>query len=143
MPKTFQEAVSLTKGLGISYLWIDSLCIIQGSEEDWLHESKHMAAIYRGATLMIAAAGARDATEGLFMKQRTFSKPTRLPYIHNGYPDGQFYMMHIDVPLALRRNPLHGCPLRERGWAFQEWYLAQRAAGLSTESNTFRLKLFN
>lgn len=29
IPKTFQDAITLTRQLGIRYLWIDSLCIIQ------------------------------------------------------------------------------------------------------------------
>jgi hypothetical protein len=29
LPKTFQDAVAITRGLGLQYIWIDSLCIIQ------------------------------------------------------------------------------------------------------------------
>ena len=39
LPKNFQDAISYTRTMGIEYLWIDSLCIIQDSEEDWLRES--------------------------------------------------------------------------------------------------------
>jgi hypothetical protein len=46
LSKTFQDAISLTQDCGIGYLWIDCLCIIQDSEDDWLHESRQMAAIY-------------------------------------------------------------------------------------------------
>lgn len=35
LPKTFREAVELTRGLGIKYLWIDSLCIRQDDKEHW------------------------------------------------------------------------------------------------------------
>lgn len=34
-PKTFQDALIVAKRLQISYLWIDSLCIIQASSEGW------------------------------------------------------------------------------------------------------------
>jgi hypothetical protein len=35
LPKTFQDAVLMTRRLGIRYLWIDSLCIIQDDGDDW------------------------------------------------------------------------------------------------------------
>lgn len=35
LPKTFQDAIVITRRLGARYLWIDSLYIIQDSVEDW------------------------------------------------------------------------------------------------------------
>jgi hypothetical protein len=46
LTKTFQEAITATKALKIQYLWIDSLCIIQDSPEDWEIESAQMNEIY-------------------------------------------------------------------------------------------------
>lgn len=46
LPKTFQDAVTLCRELGIKYLWIDSLCIIQNDEADWVTESAKMGSIY-------------------------------------------------------------------------------------------------
>jgi hypothetical protein len=42
LPRTFQEAIIFTRKLGVQYLWIDSLCIIQDDEEDWREESTKM-----------------------------------------------------------------------------------------------------
>ena len=39
LSQTFQDAVRITRGLGIDFLWIDSLCIIQDSREDWEREA--------------------------------------------------------------------------------------------------------
>lgn len=33
--KTFLDAIEVCRHLGVRYLWIDSLCIIQDSLEDW------------------------------------------------------------------------------------------------------------
>jgi hypothetical protein len=55
MPKTFQDAVFVTRALGISYLWIDSLCIVQDSLGDWEKEAELMGQVYKNATLTIAA----------------------------------------------------------------------------------------
>jgi hypothetical protein len=69
LPKTFQDAVYTTRKLGIQYLWIDSLCIIQDSNEDWDLESSLMTHVYGGCLLNIAAAASNDCTGGLFQKR--------------------------------------------------------------------------
>jgi hypothetical protein len=51
---TFQNAVATAKGLGIRYLWIDSLCIVQDSMEDWRSESGLMSSVYGHSILNIA-----------------------------------------------------------------------------------------
>ena len=56
----------MTRRLGLRYLWIDSLCIIQDSLKDWRQEASKMAFIYKHATIVIAASRARDAYDGLF-----------------------------------------------------------------------------
>jgi hypothetical protein len=56
LPPTFQDAVTICRQLQIRYLWIDALCIIQDSIDDWLRESEAMGQIYKNAVLNIAAA---------------------------------------------------------------------------------------
>ncbi len=34
LPKTFQDAATATKSIGVDYLWIDSLCIVQDDHDD-------------------------------------------------------------------------------------------------------------
>ena len=49
LPLAFQHAVGITKRLGINYLWIDSLCILQsgkGSSEDWRKHLTEMRLVY-------------------------------------------------------------------------------------------------
>ncbi|KAH8654616.1 heterokaryon incompatibility, partial [Tricladium varicosporioides] len=55
LPRTFRDAMVITKVLGYRYLWIDSLCIIQDSEEDWAQEAGRMAQVYGNAILNLAA----------------------------------------------------------------------------------------
>ena len=45
LPKTFQDAITVTRKLGFQYLWIDSLCILQDVLEDWEIEASKMASI--------------------------------------------------------------------------------------------------
>jgi hypothetical protein len=46
LPKTFQDAVLITRRLQYRYLWLDSLCIVQDSDDDWRRESAVMGDIY-------------------------------------------------------------------------------------------------
>jgi hypothetical protein len=66
LPITFQHAINVTRFLGIRYLWIDSLCIIQDSVADWEAESSLMARVYSHAAINIAATSASNSSGGLF-----------------------------------------------------------------------------
>jgi hypothetical protein len=64
VPKTFRDAVSITRTLKIEYLWIDSLCIIQDDKSDWKSESAKMADVYSRSYLTIAATGSATSLGG-------------------------------------------------------------------------------
>ena len=66
LPRTFQEAVTLTKQLGERYLWIDSLCILQDSLEDWALEASKMADVYCGSVCTLSTA-TNSASGGCFL----------------------------------------------------------------------------
>lgn len=55
LPRTFIDAIIFTRKLGLKYLWIDSLCIIQDDQDDWRHEASLMANIYENAVLTLGA----------------------------------------------------------------------------------------
>ena len=69
LPQNFRDAILITRVLGIHFLWIDSLCIIQDSTEDWREESAKMADIYKNSTITIAATNAERSTDG-FLRDR-------------------------------------------------------------------------
>ncbi|KAL0938480.1 het domain protein [Colletotrichum truncatum] len=64
LPKTFQDAIRITRSLGIPYLWIDSLCIVQDDPEDWQEEASKMKDVYAGSILTIAASDGEDSHWG-------------------------------------------------------------------------------
>lgn len=66
LPPTFSEAVTVIQEIGIRYIWIDSLCIIQNSTQDWENEAKMMLQVYQYAYLNIAATHSRNSQQGLF-----------------------------------------------------------------------------
>jgi hypothetical protein len=55
LPKTVRDAVVITRMLGLQFLWVDALCIIQGDSIDWQRESSKMDNIYGNASITIAA----------------------------------------------------------------------------------------
>lgn len=65
MPANFYDATIITRRLGYKYLWIDSLCIIQDSYQDWETESQNMGNIYKNASVTLAAAAAKDSDGGM------------------------------------------------------------------------------
>jgi hypothetical protein len=60
LPRTLREADLISKRLGQTFIWIDSLCIIQDDTRDWESEAANMAAIYQGAFLTISAATSKN-----------------------------------------------------------------------------------
>jgi hypothetical protein len=79
LPKTNQDAVQITRFLGIRYLWIDVFCIIQDLEADWHHESKNMETIFQSSYCTISASMATTGEQGCFMNrsplQARFHRP--------------------------------------------------------------------
>ncbi|KAE9378534.1 HET-domain-containing protein [Stipitochalara longipes BDJ] len=69
LPKTFRDSINVTRQLDILYLWIDSLCIVQDSVNDWEKESQLIYEVYSNASLNIAATFARDGRDGLFSER--------------------------------------------------------------------------
>jgi Heterokaryon incompatibility protein (HET) len=127
LPKTFFDAVSVAKELGIRYLWIDALCIMQDSEEDWKIESAQMLHVYSNATLTVAATASRNSEGGLFYK--------RSPLMISHYLLATASHCLEDEPLIVNfpdQFRLFDCenadmaPLQTRAWAMQERLLSRR-----------------
>lgn len=69
LPTTFRDAIEVTRSFGIRFLWIDSLCILQDSAEDWAQEAGMMGDVYHNCLVNIAATAAQDSDGGLFFKR--------------------------------------------------------------------------
>ncbi|KAK1749673.1 heterokaryon incompatibility protein-domain-containing protein [Echria macrotheca] len=71
IPQTFRDVIELSRELGIRYLWIDSLCIVQDDEEDWNKEAARMAEVYGNSFLTVAATSAPNNNASLFTERWT------------------------------------------------------------------------
>jgi hypothetical protein len=104
LPKTLREAIVVTRSLGISYIWIDALCISQGDVADWEKESATMSQVYSQAVVTIAA-GLQDHCDGGFIKPEKVGFIDRLKI-------GSIHERHqTDLSKAWIDNPL-----ARRGW---------------------------
>jgi hypothetical protein len=115
LPLTFRDAVETCRRLQITHIWIDSLCIIQDSDQDWRLQAAFMADIYENARLTIAASTAKNPTEGLF-------RQTHRSYVGEPLPGYQSVYIR-QIPITITRPDL---PLLGRGWVFQELSLSPR-----------------
>ncbi|KAI1281190.1 heterokaryon incompatibility protein-domain-containing protein [Xylaria sp. FL0933] len=120
LPRTFQDAVRITYGLGLKYLWIDSLCIIQDDPFDWETESKLMEHVFSSAYCTIAASCSFGSEDG-FLKPR----PARRYVTKQGLRDS-------DVPYFVCETiddffqDVEQSELNQRGWVLQERALSRR-----------------
>ena len=123
---TFREAVSITRKLGVRYLWIDSLCIIQDLPANWLNEASKMGDVYRNSYLNLAASSARNGEEGLFRDKKPVLFNRCNPFNDVSQTNCKWFMQLEcdDTPwcdIDFRNSPLHS-----RAWVLQEIYLAPR-----------------
>lgn len=125
LPRTFQDAVTATRALGIRYLWIDSLCIIQDSKEDWEEQCAEMGRIYRCSFVTIAGPAAADCSSG-FLHPRPAMQEVSLS-LTGGESHGELTLGYLGVDMDLiflTTEP--DAPLSRRAWILQERLLAQR-----------------
>ncbi|KAI1132329.1 heterokaryon incompatibility protein-domain-containing protein [Nemania abortiva] len=138
VPKTFQDAIRVTRYLDIRYLWIDSLCIIQDDDEDWGREAAEMAAYYTGAEVVISASSSQGSSEGFLCPRKESIKGTLLIGDEHG-------MSSKVIPLHFRESTVGDSgsiprqiayrddALSSRGWCFQERLLARRLLSFDSE----------
>jgi hypothetical protein len=123
LSKTFQDAISFSLRLGYTYIWIDSLCIIQDSDKDWRHEGSKMASIYQNAVLTLAATSSSNSNGGCFVKAPAKHQSRKWRFID---AENNAYEIHTRTHLNHSRFLHWELPLSTRAWAFQERLLSPR-----------------
>ena len=119
LPRTFQDAILVCQFLQFRYIWIDSLCIIQDSIEDWQRESKMMSSVYSNGVYNLAASNGEGPHHGLELERVADAAiktlKVKIPYrgsmvlhdfLYNYGPS--WYMVRDEAPLY------------QRAWVYQE-----------------------
>ncbi|KAK9772239.1 putative Heterokaryon incompatibility domain-containing protein [Seiridium cardinale] len=132
--KNFMQAIEVARHLGIRYIWIDSLCIIQHNSDDWEEEAPMMRDIYRNSFCNIAASDSADSKGGLF---RTRSADRIAAGVYRGVHGRSISLLAGKTWRIIAESTWHGDllngPLYKRGWVFQERMLAPRILHYSKE----------
>lgn len=131
LPKTFQDAVRITKQLGFRYLWIDSMSIVQNSPEDWQHEASLMAKVYGKSHCTLAALSSKNSSEGCRLNE-SIQSSLNTPYVEVEN-EGDSTTPRVRIFKELPRTWIEEfngrpdetiaeteSPLRTRAWVLQE-----------------------
>lgn len=127
LPPLFQDAIVITRQLGLRYIWIDSLCIVQDSVRDWEAESSRMGSIYQNSYITISATNSGDGGARCLAQRR---KPVKIPYENTAKRE-----FALRARRVLDHHPSHSPsggpaklvgPLTSRAWALQEHVLSTR-----------------
>lgn len=123
LPPTFQDAIMVTRALGLNFLWIDALCIIQDSLVDWQHEATTMSHVYSNSMCNISALDAHDSTGGLFFDRETSNIPYCTFTACRKFKGKRLYeLAYTDF----WSDSVHHAPLTRRAWVVQERLLSPR-----------------
>ena len=143
LPKTIQDAIAITLGLGFTFIWIDAICIVQDSIQDWESVCRSMASIYSNSVCTIAASAA-DNDHGGCLVQKDI-KLVGWVGIDFPYPGSELVANRIicdqkwppRIGTTVKEIILHPAmkdprslidtePLSKRGWCLQERLLSPR-----------------
>lgn len=116
VPQTIVDAIDVVKKMGIRYLWVDALCIIQDSPTQKQAQIESMDKIYRGAELTIVAAAGNHANYGL---AGAHQRDTTLAM--ESIQGVRLMAPPADVNCEMKRSAWF-----TRGWCYQEWKLSKR-----------------
>ncbi|KAK4199651.1 heterokaryon incompatibility protein-domain-containing protein [Triangularia verruculosa] len=129
IPKTLYEAIEFVQHLGLSYIWIDALCIIQDDVLDWEKEAAQIKKIYESALLTLSATSSPDVSAGCFL-----ARTAEVHELHSPRPGHRYYArrscagtheaLFLDDDGIINNIPKY--PAMMRGWVYQERLLSQR-----------------
>lgn len=139
----FHKICVLAWHLGVEFVWIDSLCIIQDDAADWEREATKMAKYYSLAWMTLAVTVPIDIDDrpaadlGGQLNIEEVSGVARMPYYDQAATQqGYFYAqaMGPHVLANLYETQIAQSELLRRGWCFQEWLLSRRIVSFTRDT---------
>ncbi|KAH7232238.1 heterokaryon incompatibility protein-domain-containing protein [Fusarium redolens] len=139
LPKTLQDAVKVARALGLDYLWVDVLCIIQDCEKDKNKEISKMWQIYQNATIVISGATASHSDQG-FLHERDlrscYLSTWAIPWHEVDNEGNRFEDFAFCAEGEIRR--IRAEPIDSRAWTLQENKLANRVLRFGSSQMIWR-----
>ncbi|KAK5655885.1 hypothetical protein OQA88_5424 [Cercophora sp. LCS_1] len=132
LPMTIRDAITLTRRLGVRYLWVDSLCLLQNDDEDLRRGVHVMDCIFEQSWLTIVSAGGHDANSGLVGLHAGDRKEQRLA---REVKPGIFMGVYFGPDTFLKRSVYES-----RAWTFQEHLLSRRILYFAGDQLFFRCR---
>lgn len=126
LSRTFREAMEFGKRLGFSYIWIDSLCIVQDDHRDWRAEAARMGDVYANSGVTIAATKSPDGDGGCWSSRQVFEVSSC--HVDLSWQRGESSEMrrYFCNPSSSGFVSVMRSPLVSRGWVTQEIILSRR-----------------
>ncbi|KAL1795285.1 hypothetical protein ACET3X_007101 [Alternaria dauci] len=130
LPIAIANAITAAHDLGYKYCWLDSLCVLQDSEEDKERECTSMASTFRNATLTVVLDHSNDpghdfnnevAVEGT--TDKTYLVPLLGSSTSQSPTSGQLPASAL-LPAGVLNTPNFGWDTR--AWALQDRLLSRR-----------------
>jgi hypothetical protein len=125
----FQEAIFASRQLGVRYLWIDSLCIMQDKDDlaDWKHEASLMSKVYSNSHCNLSASDTDKDAKTLFNDRKVQDvQSIHVRLCTTGFGKCADFVICRLIYYRLWDVNVSGCPIQERGWVYQERSLAPR-----------------
>ncbi|RSL64888.1 hypothetical protein CEP53_003891 [Fusarium sp. AF-6] len=116
LPKTLQDAIISTHRLGIQYIWIDSLCIVQDDNNEKVQDITQMGEVCSQAYITLSASSAANVTEG-FLQNRSIPQPLTpiaLRYANEAGVEGTIIATSEPISEGMPD------PINSRAWTFRE-----------------------
>ncbi|KAK3647739.1 hypothetical protein LTR56_007968 [Elasticomyces elasticus] len=131
LPRLIRDAVIFTTRLGLCYLWVDSLCIIQDDDQqiDWIRESARMGDVYASSYLTLAATSPADTTQSFFTAARSRYYAS-VPVPQRSPGNTQIFVRPANYHRTME-------PLHKRAWTLQEFIVSRRVLEYTSREAVF------
>jgi hypothetical protein len=136
LPKTILDAIEVCRSIGISYLWVDALCIVQNDGNEKMDQISKMGSIYKNSTVTIVAASANTVSSG-FLYCGPNQPTAELPVYIDDSTTGSVFLRGWEHVVSFDE------PVFTRAWAFQELLLSPRALVFDSRQITLKCLKYN
>ncbi|KAK0721305.1 heterokaryon incompatibility protein-domain-containing protein [Apiosordaria backusii] len=137
LPPLLRDVVTCARALGIQYLWVDRLCIVQGDGGDFSTQAPKMGDIYGNATLTIAAACGTSENDVILLERDTKAGPFTLDLKLTGMGTLTLKIRKRTHRLGTENNGGDYGRVSTRAWIWQERLLSSRTVFFTPQALKF------